>query len=848
MTTQLKPNPKRDAALEIARLGDPWRVHPVHVVKSGKCTCGKVNCDKPGKHPILTGWQRLATRDEAIINQWWEQIPDANVGIPTDEIVVLDVDPRHGGDISLAELERKHGALPHTVESLTGGGGCHKFFLKPKGVRIGNKVALAPGLDVRGEGGQVVAPGSIHESGRRYEWEVSSHPADVSLASIPQWLIDLIIAPSSNGSNADSAHKIRVKITEGRRNDALFRYGCFLRGRTGASEAEIYAALAVRNAEQCDPALDDEEVRKIAESAARYEGGAAAWNGNDTAHEEDSDTPKSKAERRSAADRLIGYALSDPKQTLLFVDQHGAPHALINGQPVRLNSRCYSWLRRLMWEHEKRTAGGEALSQAAGTLAALAEASGEVRELHVRSAWHNDTLYVELDAERVLRVDANGWQLDSNPPVLFRRFPNLKPLPTPERGGSLQGLLDLLPLRSERDKRLLKVYMVCGLLPHVPRPIKQTTGEMGSGKTTLHRILKRLLDPTTPETIRLDPRDALQKASHCAIVLCDNLSHLADWQVDTLCRLVTGEGDSKRVHYTDDDDFIYEFKRLVLLNGINPPADRPDFLDRCLCLELDRIPDGKRKPEREIWATFEREHARWLGCVFDLLSKAMRIKGTLRLASLPRLADWGEWAAAVYEAAGFEENGVKGADLFQADWGGNVENQQAAALDGSTLAQVVLSFMAERPEWTGTPSDLLTQLHEEAERLSMNTKGDRKFPQTPSWVWRRLKEVKHLLATHGVQASQPTRGKVRDITLRKVCKNADGADDADETPEGQGFSDDSTSTPNDTKPDADVNGDDEKLQKTKDFDTNDSNDGIFTECSGYTLTPDDLTLPEEGYE
>src|SRR5215217_779442 len=100
-----------------------------------------------------------------------------------------------------------------------------------------------------------------------------------------------------------------------------------------------------------------------------------------------------REDRGNQADRLIGYALTDLES--LFVDQHGAPHALVGGEPVPLTSRCYSWLRRLMWEHEKRAVSGEYLKTAAGTLAAHAEVSGEVRELYTRAAWHETALYYD---------------------------------------------------------------------------------------------------------------------------------------------------------------------------------------------------------------------------------------------------------------------------------------------------------------------------------------------------------------------------------------------------------------------------------------------------------------------
>ena len=309
-----------------------------------------------------------------------------------------------------------------------------------------------------------------------------------------------------------------------------------------------------------------------------------------------------KEDRRNQGDRLIGYALENVGEGALFVDQHGDPHALIDGSPVPLNSRCYSWLRRLMWEEEQRAVNGEYLKTAAGTLAAQAEFSGDVRELHTRAAWHEETLFYELRPGKVVRAGPGGWTFEAHPPVLFRRYPNLKALPDPEGGGSLDGLLSLVNLKTERDRRLFTAYLVTVPLPHVGRPILSASGPMGSGKTTAGRSVKRLWDPTAPETVRYDPRDFLQKAGHCYVPMLDNLSTLPDSAADTLCRLVTGEADSKRKLYTDDEDVIIELRRAVILNGINAPTDRGDVLDRSLVVELERIPDRDRRTEEEMWA------------------------------------------------------------------------------------------------------------------------------------------------------------------------------------------------------------------------------------------------------
>jgi hypothetical protein len=474
-------------------------------------------------------------------------------------------------------------------------------------------------------------------------------------------------------------------------------------------------------------------------------------------------TPEEKEERRNQADRLIGYALEDVQE--LFVDQHGAPHALIADEPVPLTSRCYSWLRRLMWEEEGRSVSGEYLKMAAGTLSAHAEFSGEVRELYTRAAWHEGVLYYELRPGKVVRVGPGGWTFEANPPVLFRRYVNLKALPDPEAGGSLDVLDELVNLKSERDRRLFKAYLVTLALEHVGRPIFNASGAMGSGKTTIGRVVKRTWDPTAPETVRFDLRDFLQKAMHAYVVMLDNQNTIPEWAADTLCRLVTGEADSKRRLYTDDEDFIIELRRAVILNGINVPTDRGDVLDRSLVVEMERISDGERKTEEDLWERFEEEHSKLLGVLFDILSKAIALKPSIKLSRRPRLADWGEYAAAVYEILGW------GSETFLRDWDEVVRTQNQATLDGSPVAQTIIKFMENKEEYTATSSEMHSKLKVVAAQLGVDVDRDKAWPKSARWLWRRIKEVLPLLVAAGIEASRGRDESAKQIILRRIPTN-----------------------------------------------------------------------------
>lgn len=230
-------------------------------------------CRPNGKAPATPHGCKEATEDPCQIAAWWANVP-YNVGIATGGgLVVLDVDIGHDagkyGDETLEELERRYGPLPDTWMCLTGGGGIHYYFrCDDPALTVGT--GFAPGLDYRGAGGYVIAPPSIHETGREYVWEVAHTPGNTPLAPLPDWLHTLML----NGQKRPPSARREAAIAEGARNDTLFRLACFLRGK-GMGEAGITAALLEENRVRCDPPLPDSEVERIAGSAGKYPPGSA---------------------------------------------------------------------------------------------------------------------------------------------------------------------------------------------------------------------------------------------------------------------------------------------------------------------------------------------------------------------------------------------------------------------------------------------------------------------------------------------------------------------------------------------------------------------------------------------
>jgi hypothetical protein len=729
------------------------------------------------KNPAREGWKALRITEEEIPSYWTN---GQNVGLlcgaPSGGRVDVDLDADEATKIAGRFLP------PTLTSGRESRRHSHWWYLSPDAEsRDWKDTDRSKLVELRSTGRQTLVAPSVHPDGDEYVWhsETGLKIAEVGATELARRLRELATATLI----ARHLAQIRTGTAGGGRHDyALALAGFLLRpGRLGEDltlkvlkaawdakgwpgekekreahrDLEGIVSDTAKNLATGEPVVGGPTLEEYAPGIVRL---LCKWWGWERKAQTE-DKPEEKEDRRNQADRLIRYALEDVQE--LFADQHGAPHALIDSEPVPLTNRCYSWLRRLMWEEEGRSVSGEYLKMAAGTLSAHAEFSGEIRELHTRAAWHEGVLYYELRPGKVARVGPGGWTFEANPPVLFRRYPNLKDLPDPEEGGSLEGMLSLVNLKTERDCRLFTAYAVTVALPHVGRPIFSASGPMGSGKTTAGRSIKRLWDPTAPETVRYDPRDFLQKTSHCYVPMLDNLSTLPDSAADTLCRLVTGEADSKRKLYTDDEDVIIELRRAVILNGINAPTDRGDVLDRSLVVELERIPDKERRTEEEIWAAFEGEHPSLLGAALDILSRAMARKPSLKLSRRPRLADWGEYAASVYEVMGW------GAEAFLTDWDEVVKVQNRSTLDGSPVAQAVIRFMEERDEYHGTSTELYKKLEGVAEDIGVSVTRDKAWPKSARWLWRRIQEVVPLLVAAGIEAARSEEKRGTIIALRK---------------------------------------------------------------------------------
>lgn len=266
------------ALLYAQRFG--WRIIPIHSVRpDGGCSCGHMKqadrsceCGAPpgkckrihdagsvAKHPRMLDWVGEASADPATITSWWEQWPDANVGVATGSASgfwVLDVDPRNGGDDTLARFIAQHGPLPATTRAVTGSGGAHYLFKLPgRPVGCGK---LGPGLDIKGDGGQIVVAPSRSGAGL-YRWAAGCAPWETPPAEAPAWLLALLGSrPARSERPAEDARgyfpPASPEVLDEAR-EALARHGPAIDGDAGGLHTVHAAAILTH-----DFALADEEA------------------------------------------------------------------------------------------------------------------------------------------------------------------------------------------------------------------------------------------------------------------------------------------------------------------------------------------------------------------------------------------------------------------------------------------------------------------------------------------------------------------------------------------------------------------------------------------------------------
>lgn len=367
------------------------------------------------------------------------------------------------------------------------------------------------------------------------------------------------------------------------------------------------------------------------------------------------------------------------------------------------------WLRHQWLKTTRKGLGASVIGDVIDTLDAMAAFGDDVSDVHIRIAHHAEEIYVDLcDPDwRVVRINAHGWSIISEPPVRFIRTKGMLPLPTPESGGSINELRPFINAPSDEIWCLL-VAWILSAFSKGPFPVLVLTGEQGSSKSFLCRVLRQLIDPSEVEVTAApkEVRDLIIAATNSFVVALDNISTIRQWLSDFLCSTSTGAAYRERKYHTNNgEEELFKAKRPIVLNGIDF-AMKDDLLSRSFLLTLPVINEQHRQDEGALWAGIDKAMPCILGGVFDTLSAILRNLPNTKLAVKPRMADAALWVSAAEPALGW------GAGQFMQIYANNRNQSVEVALESDSFGVALRDHLITKSDgrWNVTWKELLLTL------------------------------------------------------------------------------------------------------------------------------------------
>lgn len=458
--------------------------------------------------------------------------------------------------------------------------------------------------------------------------------------------------------------------------------------------------------------------------------------------------------KKSVATLLVDYAHAAGVE--LFHTPLGVPFANVATDshhetwPVR-SAGFRLWLRRLYFRTTRAAVGTQAVEDALATLEGQALFDGEQDDVHLRLAEWEGALYLDLADPlwQAVEITPAGWTIRARSPVRFRRPNGMEALPMPLRGGTLESLRELVTLDDD-SWRLVAGWFLGTLRPNHPFPVLVLHGEQGTAKSTLAKMLRRLVDPNTAD-LRPCPReeyDCILAARHGWIIAFDNVSVIKPWLSDVFCRIATGIGYGRRKLWTDEEEHLLSVKRPIVLNGIEDVAVKGDLLDRAIVTTLPRIEEHARREEDELWRAFDAAQPFLLGAVLDVVSSALARLPDVQLHRRPRIADFARWVTAAEPALDWT------AGAFLASYFRNRSRSVTTALEGSLIVGPLRALLEARGRYEGTVGGLLEALNAgQAER----TLRAEEWPKDPIRLSGELRRLAPALRRVGIYMRFPKR-------------------------------------------------------------------------------------------
>jgi Bifunctional DNA primase/polymerase, N-terminal len=696
------------------------------------------------KAPRLKGWQKLRLNKAGLADYFSE---GGNIGVllgdPSKHLIDIDLDCDEAivlASTFLPATERIHGRKSKLRS--------HWYYYGEVGLKA-EKFSDLDGtclLEIRSTGQQTIVPPSTHPSGERVRWAEKGKPSHVTNEMISQ----------STGKLAAACLLSRHWPSIGSRDEAsLALAGLLLRAHWTVEEAQQFisnVALAAHDEEWKDreAVVGSTEEKMSANGLVTGRPRLEKLIGKEVIARVvkwlriEFSTPGSEKHKRTTdlvaitRDLKLFHTADDCCYAVIEMDGHR--------ETWRLREKHFTnWLaKRYFRESGGSVVSAKDLAAVIDVLEGQARFDGPQRRVYIRVAERRGAIYIDLcdKAWRAIKITSKCWRIVKNPPVRFRRTAGMLPLPVPTSGGSIEELRPFLNVRSEKHFKLIVGWLLSNFNPRGPYPVLLIQGEAGCAKSTASRLLRRLVDPNKC-SLRAEPRetrDLMIAAANARCVVFDNISNLRPWLSDSFCRLATGGGFAVRKNYSDDQEMLFESANPILLNGIDGVVSRGDLLDRCIVIYLPVIPDQNRKPEKQFWSDFEKAQGRIFGALLDAVSMALKRLSKVKLAEVPRMADFTKWVTAAEPALGWLQGS------FLESYKANRKSANSMALDSSPIVDQLRKLVI-RHEFKGTASALLLSLRD----LAGDRARDPYFPKYAKALSSHLRRIAPNLRADGFE-------------------------------------------------------------------------------------------------
>lgn len=365
------------------------------------------------------------------------------------------------------------------------------------------------------------------------------------------------------------------------------------------------------------------------------------------------------------------------------------------------------------------------------------------------------------DQWSTLFIKETGWRTGRSKKVKFTKGPLDDAQVMPVGGGDLLRLLRRYVNMDDADFFLFTVYVVQAFSRTSSHFAAIISSEKGTGKSTLTKLLRSIIDPSKVGVPLLPSNEGDLKTllADSYVVCFDNTAVLSNKFSNILCAAITGSKDAKRKLYTDCDHIILNLHNMVVINGIDIVPYQSDLAERSLLFELRKISREKRMTDAAFWSAFQKDRPLILGAIMDTLVKAIQIQPTIQTTSLHRMADANLEMLAIAVALGKTEQ------EFQEMLDRNNQKLQESYAENNAFVNAIVDFIRSHGNQDAPASKVYSRLQ------GTKASNIKDFPNSASAFSKRLNREKDALEQMGIRFSKHKQNDYNYITLSRIPQN-----------------------------------------------------------------------------